>query len=72
MRLSGLSPDESLVEIIELPEHPFFIGSQFHPEFRSRPDDPHPLFVGFIAAAARHREARSVDRLPAEAALDAR
>ena len=51
LRLSGLSPDRHLVEIIELPSHPFFMASQFHPEFKSRPDDPHPLFAGFIGAA---------------------
>jgi CTP synthase len=52
MRFSGLSPDGSLVEMIELPAHPWFIGCQFHPELRSRPTRPHPLFAGFIAAAA--------------------
>ena len=48
---SGQTPDGRLIEIIELPKHPFFIGSQFHPEFRSKPHQPHPLFKGFIAAA---------------------
>jgi CTP synthase len=48
---SGLSPDGKLVEIIELKNHPFFIASQFHPEFLSKPHQPHPLFKGFIAAA---------------------
>ena len=52
MRFSGLSPDGSLVEMIELPAHPWFIGCQFHPELRSRPTRPHPLFAGFIAAAS--------------------
>ncbi len=52
---SGISPDDRLVEIIELPGHPFFIGSQFHPEFKSRPDDPHPLFFGFVKAALQQR-----------------
>ena len=55
MRCTGLSPDNSLVEIIELPEHPWFIGCQFHPELRSRPNRPHPLFASFIAAAREHR-----------------
>ena len=55
MRLSGLSPDGSLVEMIELPSHPWFIGCQFHPELQSRPLRPHPLFAGFVAAAERHR-----------------
>jgi CTP synthase len=49
--LSGFTPDGKLVEIIELPNHPFFIASQFHPEFRSKPHQPHPFFKGFIAAA---------------------
>ena len=53
MRLSGLSPDGQLVEIMELPAHPWFIGCQFHPELQSRPTRPHPLFAGFIAAAAK-------------------
>ncbi|MFQ5966992.1 MAG: CTP synthase [Acidimicrobiia bacterium] len=55
MLASGLSPDGLLVEIIELTDHPFYIASQFHPEFKSRPDDPHPLFKGFVAAALAHR-----------------
>ncbi len=49
--ISGTSPDGRLVEIIEYPAHPFFIASQFHPEFQSRPSSPHPLFLGFIRAA---------------------
>lgn len=49
--ISGTSPDGRLVEIIELPNHPFFIATQFHPEFQSRPSSPHPLFKGFIQAA---------------------
>ena len=60
---SGLTPDGKLVEIIELPKHPFFIASQFHPEFRSKPHQPHPLFKGFIAAAhARIAPEAAVDR----------
>ena len=55
MMLSGLSPDNSLVEMIELPDHPWFLGCQFHPELQSRPLRPHPLFAGFIAAANRHQ-----------------
>lgn len=58
MRLSGLSPDDSLVEMVELPDHPFFIGCQFHPELQSRPLRPHPLFAGFVAAAERYHAAR--------------
>ena len=56
--LSGTSPDERLVEIVELPEHPFFVASQFHPEFNSRPTDPEPLFREFIGAAASSPSAR--------------
>jgi CTP synthase len=48
--LSGTSPDGKLVEVIELKDHPFFVASQFHPEFQSKPNAPHPLFKGFIAA----------------------
>ena len=55
MRLSGLSPDDNLVEYIELVDHPFFVATQAHPEFRSRPDIPHPLFKGLIAAADMRR-----------------
>jgi CTP synthase len=49
--LSGQSPDGKLVEIVEVPNHPFYLASQFHPEFKSKPNQPHPLFEGFIAAA---------------------
>jgi CTP synthase len=57
LRLSGLSPDDSLVEFIEMPSHPFFVATQAHPEFQSRPDDPHPLFAGLIGAAVIRRDA---------------
>ncbi len=52
--ISSVSAEAGLVEIIELPDHPFFIGAQFHPEFQSKPNFPHPLFAGFIAAALEH------------------
>ncbi len=55
---SGTLPDDSLVEICELRDHPWMVGSQFHPEFRSRPNRPHPLFVGFVGAALEHASAR--------------
>jgi CTP synthase len=55
---SGLSPDGRLVEIAEIAGHPFMVGSQFHPEFKSRPNRPHPLFAAFIAAAIRHQNGR--------------
>ena len=51
MVLSGLSPDGRIVEMIELKDHPFFVATQAHPEFKSRPDEPHPLFDGFVKAA---------------------
>jgi len=67
MVLSGTSPDRRLVEMIELPDHPYFVGCQFHPEFKSRPQDPHPLFQAFIGAASRQRMAGRIqrDRAPA-------
>ncbi len=52
MVFSGTSPNDRLVEIIELKDHPWFVASQFHPEFRSRPNRPHPLFRDFVRAAA--------------------
>jgi CTP synthase len=51
MHFTGLSPDGRLVEIVEIPDHPFYLGTQFHPEFKSRPNRPHPLFANFIDAA---------------------
>jgi CTP synthase len=57
MVLSGLSPDASLVEIVELKDHPWFLGCQFHPEFKSRPMEAHPLFKGFIKASLQNRQA---------------
>ena len=66
LRLSGLSPDGQLVEIIEYPPHPWYIGCQFHPELKSRPNRAHPLFAGFIAAAVRaKRQRRSGETTPA-------
>ena len=63
LRVSGVSPDGSLAEIIELPGHPYFIACQFHPEFKSRPTAPHPLFLGLVTAAlARKGAARGVGR----------
>ena len=51
MVISGLSPDGSLPEIVERADHPFFVAVQFHPELKSKPFDPHPLFTGFVAAS---------------------
>lgn len=53
---SGLSPDNYLVEIVELKDHPWFVGCQFHPEFKSRPNRPHPLFAGFVKASSEYSE----------------
>ena len=52
--IAGMSPDAKLVEIVELPNHPFYVGVQFHPEFKSRPDRPHPVFAAFVKAAKAH------------------
>lgn len=70
---SGISPDKRLVEIIELPEHPFFMASQFHPEFTSRPNRPNPLFREFLAAVVANRRGelgRTVDRGRSRIVLD--
>jgi CTP synthase len=56
MALSGIYPGRTLVEIVELPGHPWFLGCQFHPEFKSRPWAAHPLFREFVRAARGHRE----------------
>ncbi len=56
MTLSGLSPDGNIVEMIEIPEHPWFIATQAHPELKSRPNRPHPLFKGFVEAALKKRQ----------------
>jgi CTP synthase len=61
--ISGTSPDERLVEVIELPEHPFYVASQFHPEFKSRPERPAPLFREFVAAALAHSPERDEVRV---------
>lgn len=58
MMLAGTSPDNHIVEMIELPDHPWFVAAQFHPEFKSRPNRPHPLFRGFVTAAAKRHAAK--------------
>ncbi len=55
LRVSGIWAEKQLVEVIEIPDHPYFVAGQFHPEFRSRPWDPHPLFSGFVGAALAHQ-----------------
>jgi CTP synthase len=59
---SGVSPDKGLVEIVELKGHPWFLGCQFHPEFRSKPMDPHPLFREFIKASLRRENQAKKNR----------
>jgi CTP synthase len=66
MLFSGSSPDGRLAEVIELPSHPFFVASQFHPEFKSKPFDPHPLFEAFVRAAGKHAAARPPASGPAQ------
>jgi CTP synthase len=60
MKFSGLSPDGQLVEIIELPEHPFFLAVQFHPEFKSKPTASHPFFSAFVSAAIQRHDGRKM------------
>ena len=55
MKLSGLSPDGRIIEMIEIPSHPWFVATQAHPELKSRPNRPHPLFKGFVEAAIEYK-----------------
>jgi len=71
LRVSGTSPDGSLIEISELAEHPFMLGTQFHPELQSRPNRPHPLFREFVAAAVRFGAGLSTESVPAPAIANA-
>ena len=66
MTLSGLSPDGRIVEMIELKDHPFFIGTQAHPELKSRPNRPHPLFRGFVEAALHRHEVNEAENASKE------
>jgi CTP synthase len=61
LRLTGETPDGVYVEICELADHPWFLGCQFHPEFKSKPLEPHPLFRAFIGASVAYRAARGLD-----------
>ncbi|HLI30502.1 MAG TPA: gamma-glutamyl-gamma-aminobutyrate hydrolase family protein, partial [Terriglobia bacterium] len=56
--ITGTTPDGTYVEVVEIRDHPWFLGCQFHPEFKSRPLEPHPLFKAFIGAAYEHRKQR--------------
>ncbi|MGV8073366.1 MAG: CTP synthase [Syntrophobacteraceae bacterium] len=62
LRFTGLSPDKNLVEIIEIPDHPWFLGCQFHPEFKSRPMEPHPLFKAFIGCALEEAKRKNPEK----------
>jgi CTP synthase len=62
LRISGATPDGTYVEIVEIPEHPFFLGCQFHPEFKSKPLEPHPLFRAFVKAAYDYRNRKQLTR----------
>jgi CTP synthase len=66
LRISGSTPDGTYVEMIELPDHPHFIGCQFHPEFKSKPLEPHPLFSSFVGAAYEHGTKRRAEKVSAE------
>ena len=70
MKFSGNSPDRNFVEIAELPGHPWFLGCQFHPEFKSKPLQPHPIFSSFIAAAHRRKLSRNAEEAPASAEVE--
>jgi CTP synthase len=59
MRFSGLSPDGRLVEMIELEDHPWYVACQFHPELKSKPMHPHPLFKNFVTASLKNRESHA-------------
>ena len=61
LRIAGVNPERGLVEIVEMEDHPWFVGVQFHPEFQSKPNKPHPLFSGFVAAALAHNLAAKQD-----------
>ena len=62
LKVSGRNPDTGLVEIMELPSHPFFIAVQFHPELKSTPERPQPIFIAFVEAAMDHRAGRGMEK----------
>jgi CTP synthase len=66
LRISGRSPDGKFVEIAELPGHPWYVAVQFHPEFKSKPTRPHPLFASFVQASHRHKTAPAPQRAATE------
>ena len=66
LRITGTTPDGTYVEIVELPNHPYFLGCQFHPEFKSKPLEPHPLFLAFIKASYDNRKHRAIEQAQSE------
>ena len=66
LKISGSTPDGTYVEMVEIPEHPFFIGCQFHPEFKSKPLEPHPLFKAFVGASYAYGQKRKEQKEAAE------
>jgi CTP synthase len=66
LRLTGATPDGTYVEIVEIPDHPYFLGCQFHPEFKSKPLEPHPLFRSFVEASYANRLARKESKVHEE------
>ena len=70
LRLTGTTPDSTYVEIVEIPTHPFFLGCQFHPEFKSKPLEPHPLFKDFVGASYKNRKVAVVEGVAAGDAGD--
>ena len=62
MRIAGKNPERNLVEIVEIPDHPWFVAVQFHPELKSRPNRPHPLFRDFVGAALKHGEEKNAKK----------
>ena len=71
MRLTGTTPDATYVEIVEIPSHPFFLGCQFHPEFKSKPLEPHPLFRDFVGASYKNRKVAVVEGVTLKDAVPA-
>jgi CTP synthase len=69
LRISGSTPDGTYVEMVEIPGHPYFIGCQFHPEFKSKPLEPHPLFKAFIGASYEHGQKKKMQKDAAEVEL---
>ncbi len=69
LRLTGQTPDGVYVEICELPDHPWYLGCQFHPEFKSKPLEPHPLFKAFLGAALKHQDAKRLAQVAGDHVL---